>query len=106
MIVAAVLIVRGPIKNTLQAKVMGMTDYLLWKKYSQETRQYKGEDTSFVKTSVEQDSSITQSENKGYVSSAISSTSTEDTATSGVEEGSESVLKIIDLNEIMPEDTK
>jgi hypothetical protein len=106
VIIAAVLIVRVPIKNALQSKVMGTTDYMLWKKYDQETQQYKGEDTSFVKTSSEQKLSVTQSERKGYVSSTISSTSKEDTASSGVEEGAEPILKTIDLNEIMPEDTK
>ena len=106
VIVAAVLIVRVPIKNALQSKVMGATDYMLWKKYGQETQQYKGEDTSFVKTISEQKLSVTQSESKGYVSSTISSASKEDTASSGVEEGAEPVLKTIDLNEIMPEDTE
>ncbi len=102
VIVAAVLLVRVPIKNALQAKTVQVTDYMFWKKWGQDTQQYKGDDTSFIKSNTAQSSSTRQTERKGYIQNNLSSVTTEKTASSGVEEGSQPVLKAIDLNDIQP----
>ncbi len=102
VIIAVVLLMRVPVKNALQAKVVGVTDYLLWKKYGQDTQQHKGDDTSFSKAKVKQSLDLRQGEREGRVGSTTSSVTDEDTASSGVEEGSQAVLKAVDLNEVMP----
>ena len=102
VIVAAVLLVRVPIKNALQAKTVQVTDHMFWKKWGQEPQQYKGDDTSFVKTNTTQSSSTRQAERRGYINNDLNAVTTEKTASSGVEEGSQSVLKTIDLNDIQP----
>jgi len=102
VIVAVVLLMRVPVKNALQAKVVGMTDYLLWKKYGQDTQQYKGDDTSFTKTEVKQNLDLRQGEREGRVGNTTNSVTNEDTASSGVEDGSQAVLKAVDLNDVLP----
>jgi hypothetical protein len=102
VIVAAVLLVRVPIKNALQAKTVQVTDYMLWKKWGQDTRQHKGDDTSFTKTINAQNLNTRQTERKGLISNEANSVTTEKSASSGVEEGSQAVLKTINLNEIQP----
>jgi len=102
VIVAAVLLVRVPIKNALQAKTVQVTDYMFWKKWGQDTKQYKGDDTGFIKTSTGQTSNTRQTERKGYIHNDADAVTTEKSASSGVEEGSQSVLKTINLNDIQP----
>jgi len=102
VVVAAALVVRAPIKNVLQKKVMGTTDYLFWKKYGDPTQQHKGDDTSFVKTKVAQDLHTTLGEREGYVKNKADSLTTEDSVSSSVEDGSQVVLKAVNLNDILP----
>ena len=102
VIVAAVLLVRVPIKNALQAKTVQVTDYMFWKKWGQDTMQHKGDDTSFTKTINTQNLNTRQTERKGLINNEVDSVTSEKSASSGVEEGSQAVLKTINLNEIQP----
>lgn len=108
VIVAAMLLVRVPIKKALQAKTIQVTDYMFWSKWKHDDgtrwqpQQYKGDDTSFVKTSSGQILNTKQREREGYIHNDADAVTSENTATSGVEEGSQAVLKVIDLNTIVP----
>ena len=105
---AAVLLVRVPIKNALQAKTAQVTDYMFWLKWKKDDgtrwqpQQYKGDNTSVVKSNAAQSLSTRQTERTGHINNDADSVSSENTASSSVEEGSQAVLKVIDLNAIQP----
>lgn len=108
MIVAAVLLVRVPLNRALQSKVMAVADYAIWKKWSKDdgTRwqpdQRKGDDNSFVKTKSDQSMNTAQLERKGYIKNNADSETNENSVSSNVEEGSQAVLKTVNLNDILP----
>ena len=104
VIVAAIFLVRVSLNRALQSKVMGVTDYMLWTKWDKSVppQQYKGDDTSFVKTTVGQDLNTKQTEKEGFIKNDADSVNSEDTASSSVEEGSQAVLKTINLNDLQP----
>jgi hypothetical protein len=100
--VAAVLFIRMPLKRALQNRIMSTTDYMLWTRWGNYTQQYKGETTNYVKTKAAQNVDTTQLERKDkHISSAAESSATEDTVSSGVEEGSQPALKTFDLNSVL-----
>jgi hypothetical protein len=103
VIVAAIIFLRAPINRALQTKAIQMTDYMFWKKWGQNTQQYKGDDTSFIKTTAGQDLSTRQAEREGKISNSADSVATENTASSSVEEGSQPLLKTINLNDLPPQ---
>ena len=102
VIVAAVFMIRVPLNRALQAKVTGVTDYMLWKKSGQTPDQHKGDDNSFVKTKSDQSMNTAQLERKGYIKNNADSETNENSVSSNVEEGSQAVLKTVNLNDILP----
>jgi hypothetical protein len=113
VIVAAMFLINPAVRRAVQAKVMALTDYLFWTKglkndgSAWQPDQYKGDDTSFVKTKSSQNSANQQLEvkaqgEKGYITNYGSSEATEETVSTSVEDGSQDTLKTFDLNKALP----
>jgi len=102
IVLAAALFIRTPLKRALWGKIIATTDYMLWGMWGGTPDQYKGEDTSFIKTQTSQSVLTRQKETRGYIRQDLDSLVTENTVSSGVEDGSQSVLRTFDLNAILP----
>ena len=105
VVIAAITLINTPLKRAIQAKLMALTDYTFWTKWGDDTQQYKGDDTSFVKSKSSQNAKNAQLEvkskgKKGYITNYGSSEATENTVSSNVEEGSQALLKTFDLDKI------
>jgi hypothetical protein len=111
VVIAAITLINTPLKRAIQAKLMALTDYTFWTKWKKDdgtywkTDQYKGDDTSFVKSQSSQNAKNAQLEvkskgEKGYITNYGSSETTENTVSSNVEEGSQALLKTFDLDKI------
>jgi hypothetical protein len=102
VVLAAVIFIRMPFKRALQRKMNATADYMFWTRWGDSPQQYKGETTSAVKTQTKQGVSTVQSEKDSYINNNATSTVSEDSASVGVEEGSQPALKTFDLNTILP----
>ena len=102
VVVAGVMFIQIPLKRALQGKINTAADYMFWTKWRDDPRQYKGETTSFVKTRAQQGISARQAQRDGRTDNDADSAVTENTVSSGVEEGAQPVLKTFDLNTVLP----
>lgn len=99
IVVAGLFFIRTPLKRALQGKIISSTDYLLWTSWGNSTDQYKGDESSHVKSkaSQQQDTYIQEQRNK-VINVGVSSSKAEQSASTGVEQGSEALLELYDLN--------
>ena len=99
LIVAAIAFIQGTLKRTVQNKITQVADYMFWTKWNQPTQQYKGETNSFAKTETTQNIYTKQSEKNGIIQNNATTVvpTTEKTISTNVEEGSEPVLKTLDI---------
>jgi hypothetical protein len=102
VVIAGIIFIQTSFKRALQGKIMTTADYMFWTKWRDDPKQYKGETTSFVKTKTQQGISARHAEREGDTNNDADSTVTENTVSSGVEEGSQPVLKTFDLNNVLP----
>jgi hypothetical protein len=102
-VLASLVLFRATFKRGLQNKIIGSTDYLIWEYWGNTTDQYKGDESSHVKSHAnqQQDLAIRDMREKTVEIHGVT-TKTEDSASASVEQGSEAVLKLYDLNQEVP----
>jgi len=105
LIIAGIAFIRMPLKRAIQAKVYSISDYLLWGKGAT-PQEYQGEKSSISKNISESTQETIQVErkdaavvSKGYTYSA--STATDKAGSAGVEQGSEALLKTINMDKMV-----
>lgn len=108
VVVATILFIRLPFKRALQQKVTTTADYLLWTKWANTLeekneliKREKEEAATFSKAEADQNCNTTTKERQAYINYGVDSISTETSAFSSVEDGSQSILKTFDLNAIV-----
>lgn len=110
LLLAALLFIRMPFKRALQHKINSTADYMFWTKWggtvgekNDAIRREAQEAASFSKTQASQNQQSRTVENRGDTSYRTDSGITEDSISSGVEDGSQPVLRTFDINAIVPD---
>lgn len=112
LVVAGLFFIQSPLKRALQAKAMRSADYFFWRSWAEPTQDYKGDESTYLKSQAnqQQDTYLLEQKNKevGSVRKltppiskvGIRSSKQERSASTGVAEGSEALLKLFDLNQV------
>jgi hypothetical protein len=104
VVVMAAVFVRMPLKRALQGKVMRSADYLLWTSWGDEVDQYKGDENTYTKSisNQHQRTVVRDKRDKTVEFKADTPDKNKDqTVSASVEDGSEALLKTIDLNKVL-----
>ncbi len=101
LVVAGLFFIQSPLKRALQVKAMRSCDYFFWRSWAEPTQDYKGDESTYLKsqTNQQQDTYLLEQKNK-QVKVGIRSSKQERSASTGVAEGSEALLKLFDLNQV------
>ena len=104
LVIAALMIIRSPLKRESEKKVRALTDYSLWGIWgNQPSGERDDMDNIKTKTALESGRTIRQTEEKGvigyYVDPDSGNYQRVDSASVSVPEGAEAVLNQVDLNQ-------
>ena len=104
LVIAALMIIRSPLKRESEKKVRALTDYSLWGIWGNETSGERDDmDNVKTKTALESGRTVRQTEEEGvigyYVDPDSGNYQMVDSASVSVPEGAEAVLNQIDLNQ-------
>lgn len=101
VMIASILVIRAPLKRSIQSRVTGVADYAFWRAWGLPSQQHKDDLSSKSKASSSQTQASEQTEEGAgftYKSETKTGESPDEYISVSVEQGAEGLLKTIDLD--------
>lgn len=100
VVIAALAAIQVPLKKALQGKIVATAEYTFWSNLGDTPEQYLRDKTLWAKTrSQQQQTEVYLTQHSGIANVATQKSSQENSISSSVGKGSESLLSELDLNQ-------